>query len=365
MDFALDDEQGLVASTIRKLVERDLSRWAADADREGKPPERLLDIAGEVGFMLDAVPADSGGLLDGAYSHLVRALRGIELGRGCAAMAALLETNVEPALAVARWGSDAAKQALFDSLAGGGLATTAHDFLRKLTIEADGDGLRLRGQLGPVPALAAASHLLLLGYVGSEPVVLLLPTASATVNPVTPSGWRAARWADLVCEDARVPAELVLARGPAAIAASAHILAWYRVSLAARAIGVALQSMVHARTYAAERIQFDQPIGRFESIIRMRDENETAAAAARLLVLEAAWQIDRDLPTAQDIASRARDLAAQVVGRATIDAVQIYGGYGFVSDYPVEKQMRDARAFDVLAGNEGLARVLAERSREQ
>ncbi|HYU16269.1 MAG TPA: acyl-CoA dehydrogenase family protein, partial [Candidatus Acidoferrum sp.] len=115
----------------------------------------------------------------------------------------------------------------------------------------------------------------------------------------------------------------------------------------------------HAAAYGEDRIQFGRPIGRFESLARMRDENQTAIAAARLLVLQAAWEIDRGLPGAADSASRARDYAALVVTRATIDAVQIFGGYGFVNDYPVEKLMRDARAFEVLGGNEAFARVLA------
>jgi alkylation response protein AidB-like acyl-CoA dehydrogenase len=91
----------------------------------------------------------------------------------------------------------------------------------------------------------------------------------------------------------------------------------------------------------------------------MRDENQTAIAAARLLVLQAAWEIDRKLASCADTASRARDLAAATVTRATIDAVQIFGGYGFVNDFPVEKLMRDARPFEVLGGNEALSRVLA------
>src|SRR5690606_17438003 len=118
-------------------------------------------------------------------------------------------------------------------------------------------------------------------------------------------------------------------------------------------------AMRHARTYAAERIQFGQPIGRFESLVRLRDRSETAAAAARLLVLAAAAALDSNDPAAADTASRARDFAADLVARATIDAVQIFGGYGFVNDYPVEKLMRDARAYEVLLGNEAVSRALA------
>src|SRR5215813_2920347 len=104
MDFAPDDDQQLIVDTVRRFAERDLRAWAADADRAGAPPDRLAQVAGELGFFTDA--------LDAPYSHVTRALRGYELGRGCAALAALLECNVEPVLATSTWGSPAAKQAL-------------------------------------------------------------------------------------------------------------------------------------------------------------------------------------------------------------------------------------------------------------
>jgi alkylation response protein AidB-like acyl-CoA dehydrogenase len=80
------------------------------------------------------------------------------------------------------------------------------------------------------------------------------------------------------------------------------------------------------------------------------------------MALHAAWSIDTRAPAAGDVASRARVLAGDVVARATVDAVQIFGGYGFVNDYPVEKLMRDARAFEALHGDERLGRVLAARA---
>jgi alkylation response protein AidB-like acyl-CoA dehydrogenase len=157
----------------------------------------------------------------------------------------------------------------------------------------------------------------------------------------------------------RVPADFVLARGTAATAANTQVLAWARASLAARAAGVATAAMEHAGAYAAERVQFGQPIGTFEALIRLRDDALTTAGAARLCALHAAWAIDKGLPNAADLASRARVLAGDTVAKATIDAVQIFGGYGFVNDYPVEKLMRDARAFEALYGDERLGRVLA------
>jgi alkylation response protein AidB-like acyl-CoA dehydrogenase len=357
MDFRLDDEQDMIVQTIRRFADRDLRGWAADADRAGAPPERLHAQAAELGFFVDAVPAEHDGALDGAYSHTTRALRGFELGRGCAALAALLETNVEPALAVGAWGSPAAKAALFGSLGSGGLATFAHDSVGALEIEGSGE-LRVSGKLGPVPVLAVASHVL----VGARDAVFLLATDGLARQPITPSGWRAAKWATATLDGVRVPADFVLARGADAHDKLAEVLSWLRTSLAARAAGVATSAMEHAAAYARERVQFGQPIGTFESLIRLQDDALTGASAARLMALYAAWAIDTRAGNAADAASRARVQAGDVVARATVDAVQIFGGYGFVNDYPVEKLMRDARAFEALYGDERLGRVLAAKA---
>jgi len=352
MDFALDDDQQLIVDTVRRFAERELRTWAADADRAGAPPDRLATAASELGFGLDAVPADAGGLLEDRYSHLTRALRGFELGRGCAALAALLECNVEPALAAGAWGSDALKQALFEAMARGELATFVHDSRGALTV----DGDRITGKLGPAPALATASYVL----VGTRGLLAFVRGDACKREPITPSGWRAARWATATLEGVKL--EHVLARGDAADAALADVLAWARVSLAARAAGVATAAMEHADAYGKERVQFGQPIGKFESLIRLRDDAQTQTRAAHLVAMHAAWQIDHGIAAAHDSASRARVLAGDCVARATIDAVQIFGGYGFVNDYPVEKLMRDARAFEALHGDERLGRVLAQKA---
>ncbi len=360
MDFTLDGDQDLIVQTVRKFSDRDLRSWAADADRAGTAPDRLTTQGSELGFFLDAVPAEADGLLEGDYSHLTRALRGFELARGCPALAALLEVNVEPALAVGRWGSAAAKQALFASLAAGGLAALAHDSRGNLELADEGADLRVTGKLGPVPALATASYVL----VAAKDVLFLASTEGMKRDAITPSGWRAAKWATAQLTTHKIPADFVLARGAAAQAAIAEVLTWARASLAARAAGVAIAAMEYAEAYAKERIQFGQPIGQFESLIRLRDDAMTTASAAKLFALHAAWAIDKGLPSAYDLASRARVLAGDAVTRATIDAVQIYGGYGFVNDFPVEKLMRDARAFEALHGDERLGRVLAAKGKE-
>ena len=168
---------------------------------------RAADHRGErARLFLDAVPAEADGLLEGAYSPHDARVRGYELGRGCAALAALLETNVEPALAVGKWGSAAAKQALFASLASGGLATFAHD--SRGTLEVTGDAeLRVTGKLGPLPALGVATHVL----VAARDVLFLAQLGQR--DAITTSGWRAAKWGIAQLDGHRVPADFVLARG--------------------------------------------------------------------------------------------------------------------------------------------------------
>jgi len=198
--------------------------------------------------------------------------------------------------------------------------------------------------------------------VSTRELVALVPLDGVRRETIAPSGWRAAKWGIANFAASRIPAELVLARGAAAAEVTAKLLAWARVSLASRAAGVAAAAVEHAENYGKERVQFGQPIGTFESLIRLRDDALTGASAARLMALYAAWAIDTSAPNAPDAASRARVHAGDVVARATVDALQIFGGYGFVNDYPAEKLMRDARAFEALYGDERLGRVLAAKA---
>lgn len=358
MHFRLSDDQQMIVSTFRRYADVELRKVAADADREGKAPAGLLAAAREqLGLGLDAVPAEAGGLLEGSYGHLDRALRGIELGKGCPGLAALLEASVEPALAVGRWGSSPARDALFSALTSGGHAATAHDGARRLQVTAQGDGVVLAGELPAVPALAGASHLLVCAYLDGAPVIVLADTRRFEVAPHVPSPWRAAGWAAARFPTVAVEPAFVVARGDAA---ARELLAWWRASLAARACGAGEAALAHAAQYASERVQFGRPIGRFESLARLADWAETLVLGAKLIALRGAGLLDEgaDPDAAFDTVSRARDLAGNALSRATIDAVQIYGGYGFVNDFPVEKLMRDARAFEAVSGDEAFERVL-------
>ncbi len=364
MDLRLSHEEQLVVATFRRFADVEMRKVAAEADRLGAAPAGFERAAREqLGVGLDAVPLDAGGLCEGAYSHVARVLRGFELGRGCPALAALLEAPVDVALALGRFGRAGAR-AVLDAMAAGARATSASDGARRLVVKAAGDALVISGTLPAVPALAGASHLLLLAH-AEAPVVLLLDAASFAREPMVPSAWRAAAWARATLSEVRVPAERVLARGAAP---AREVLAWIRLSLSARAVGAGDAALAYAAAYAADRVQFGRPIGRFESLARLLDHGETLMLAARMMVLRAALLLDQSdgdaaREAACDAVSRARDFTTEALSRVSVDAVQVHGGYGFVNDFPVEKLMRDARAFDAVTGDEAFERVLARTAR--
>src|SRR5262249_27488081 len=178
--------------------------------------------------------------------------------------------------------------------------------------------------------------------VAMRELLALVPLDGIAREAIVPSGWRAARWATATLDAHRVPAAFILGRDGTAVTT---VATWAKTNLAARAAGVAAAAMEYAEAYGKDRVQFRQPIRMFESLTRMGDDSLTGVAAARWMALHAAWSIDTNQPNAADAASRARVIANDVVSKATIDGVQLYGGYGFVNDFPVEKLMRDARAF--------------------
>ena len=361
MDLRLSDEEQLVVATFRRFADVEMRKVAAEADRLGTAPAGFERGArDQLGVGPDAVPVDAGGLCEGAYSHVARALRGFELGRGCPALGALLEAPVDVALAAGRFGGGAAR-AVLGAIAAGGRATSASDDAGRLSLKGASDGaLVVSGVLPAVPALDGASHLLVVAH-AEAPVVLLLEAASFEQTPMVPSAWRAAAWARATLSEVRVPPENVLARGHGA---AREVLATIRLSLAARAVGAAEAALAHARRYASDRVQFGRAIGQFESLARLLDRGETLVTAARLMVLAAALLLDqaaddRARDAACDAVSRARDFTSEALSRVAVDAVQVHGGYGFVNDFPVEKLMRDARAFDAVTGDEAFERVLA------
>ncbi|MGD9956104.1 MAG: acyl-CoA dehydrogenase family protein [Candidatus Nanopelagicales bacterium] len=193
---------------------------------------------------------------------------------------------------------------------------------------------------------------------------LLAPAGTPGLSSAPPErkmGAKASRTAQVLLDGARVPAsQLIGAEGQGFKIALAALDAG-RLGIAACAVGLAQAALDAASAYSKERRQFGRAIGEFQGIAFMLADMATQVSAARALVLEAARRKDRGLPFSVE-AAKAKLFATDVAMKVTTDAVQVFGGYGYVEDFPVERYMREAKVLQIVEGTNQVQRMVIGRS---
>jgi alkylation response protein AidB-like acyl-CoA dehydrogenase len=183
----------------------------------------------------------------------------------------------------------------------------------------------------------------------------------SSAPPERKMGAKASRTAQVLLDSARVPAsQLVGVEGQGFKIALAALDAG-RLGIAACAVGLGQAAVDAATAYAKERRQFGRAIGDFQGISFMLADMATQVSAARALVLEAARRKDRGLPFSVE-AAKAKLFATDAAMRVTTDAVQVFGGYGYVEDFPVERYMREAKVLQIVEGTNQVQRMVIGRS---
>lgn len=355
MDFRLDGNEQMVQDLCLRFAREQLAEAGAEADRAGETPAELIAKGLELGLFLDAIPESAGGYLEGAYAHTQRALRLLALGRGCAGVAMRFEANTDFALGAAA--IDGAAVGLFSELADP-TAALACTVLSDANHPLELVGGKLRGKVGGVANAVGAAALLVVATddgQGTPFVAVVRPGAGVEVTPAGAMGLKAAAVGNVVFRDAAPVAAL---EGEVARPVIEAVRNGMRVLAGALAVGAAERALDDAAAYAEERVQFGQSIARFQSMARLIEENRAQLAAARWLVLAAAQALDHG-EAARSLCRQAAAVAGEAAVQAAIDAVQVYGGYGYVNDYPVEKVMRDVRTLTTLAGDGLREQVLA------
>jgi alkylation response protein AidB-like acyl-CoA dehydrogenase len=336
-DFSLPDELALVVDTTRELGRAHLAPHARDAEAaRGVSPDVAARFA-ETGLATLELPAS----LDGAgLGALARALVNEELGAADPGAALALDPLGPALYAVLEAGGEAAvRDHLVPLLAHPGsraLLVTARD----VRLEARGD--RLRGVVPWVPADRAD----LLVYATDDEVVLAREGIAA--KPVRGAGLRAAGASELTV-DAPVVARFLDGE------AVGEALARARLYAASLLLGVLRQAAEASRTYAMSRIAFGRPIAHHQALAFLIADMRTAVDGVRVLIQEAAWHLDEGNP-AESLAAAAFAEAIEASTFVGPNGIQIYGGHGFMQDYPVEKHMREARALGLLLGGYDAAR---------
>jgi acyl-CoA dehydrogenase len=175
-------------------------------------------------------------------------------------------------------------------------------------------------------------------------------------------GQRATDTSAFALNDVRVPAENLLGEEGDGFKIAMATLDFTRPGTAIGAVGVAQAAYEHAREYAKERVTFELPIAMHQAVGFMVADMATEIQAARLLCWQAAWLLDQGFGRDATLASSfAKRFAADTAMKVTTDAVQVFGGYGYIKEYPVEKLMRDAKLFQIYEGTSQIQRLVIAR----
>mgnify|MGYP000451122588 CR=1 FL=1 len=358
-----------IRELARQFAEAELrphvERW--DAERAIDPA--ALDQIAELGFYGMLVPEEFGGMGFDLPTYLA-ALE--ELAWGEPTVALLLSIHSAFGVrAILEHGSDEQKRRWLEPMARGEARACfalseadAGSDAGALTTSArrDGDGWVLAGEkkwvtygAGAQLAIVAART----GEPGAKGISLfLVPTDTdgwEVVGRESTMGLRPVDVSTVRLNDVRLGADALLGQEGRGFAYAMRGLDTGRLGIAAQAVGIARAALDHARRYADERRQFDQPLRNFEAIQFKLADMATRIAAARALLAEAAAR-----PTTQ-AASMAKLFASETAMFVSDEAVQIFGGYGYMRDYPVEKLMRDAKATEIYEGTNEIQRVVIAR----
>ena len=373
MDFEPLPEHEAFRRVVREFAEAELAPHAEEWDRTHTFPLEAVRKMGDLGLFGLPFPEEYGG--SGAdFTTLCIAIE--ELARVDQSVAITLEAGVGlGANPIYQFGSDAQRQRWLPDLAAG--RTLAAFGLTEAEAGSDAGATRTKAELDGDSGVINGSKAFITNS-GTPITALVIVTArtgpdeiSAIIVPagtegftVEPAyrkmGWHASDTHGLVFEDCRVPAENLLGERGQGFRQFLSILDDGRIAIAALAVGVAQACLDHSVSYASERATFGRPIGSNQAIAFKCADMEIAVNAARLLTYRAAWLKDQDRPFKQ-AAAVAKVYATEAAVTATRDAVQIFGGAGFLDEMPVARHYRDAKVLEIGEGTSEIQRLVISR----
>lgn len=373
--FDLSDEQKAIQKVAHQFAEKEIRPIAAGCDEEERYPEHFVETAFKAGLTYLYVPEEYGGQ---GMDFLTACIVGEELAWGCCGIATILGANnlgVTPLLLAGskeqkrKYLSDLtsrpslAAMALTEPEAGSDAAGV------KTTAKRDGDDYVLNGTKCFISNGGIAD--LTTVYASTDPSrgvrglsCFLVPGERQGIKggkKERKMGVRACVTSEVILEDCRVPAEDVLGEEGKGFKLAMMTLDKARVSVASNSVGIARAAMEDAVSYARERVQFGRPIGEFQAIQFMLADMATDIEAGRLMYLKAAWLETRGEPFTQE-AAMAKTFCSDMAMRVTTDVVQVFGGYGYMRDYPAEKYMRDAKINQIWDGTNQIQRIVMARA---
>ncbi len=371
MDFTFTEDQTAILEAVKEFCDEELAPKAQETDEAGAWPAENVKKLAELDLMGIPVPEEYGGL---GMDFLTWSAVGEELSRACTTTGAVYGAHALAVVPIMMFGSDEQKQKHLTPLATG--EKVGAFGLTEPGAGSDAAAVATKAEPDGTDYILNGSKIFISNGGEAEIYVIIATTdpsrgarglTAFIVEKGTPGfefGKDEKKMAfpslpnrELVFTDCRVPKENLLGRERAGFLVAMRTLGVGRIGMATGAVGVARAALEAAVPYTHQREQFGQPISNFQAIQFMVADMATEVDCARLLTWRAAWLKDQDKPFEKE-AAMAKLYASEVAMRTATKAVQIFGGYGYTTEFPVERYMREAKLFEIVEGTSEVQRMV-------
>jgi alkylation response protein AidB-like acyl-CoA dehydrogenase len=375
VDFELTREQALIRQSVREFAEREIAPRARHVDETGEFPAETFRKMGQLGLMGIPFPEEYGGAGGDSISA---ALAVEEVARACGSTALAYSAHMGLGSApIFLFGSEEQKQqflrpaaegkhmaafALTEPHAGSDAGAT------RTTARLEGGEWVINGSKMWITNAPVAGHLIVTTVTdpdkGKRGISALIVPAGApglSFGKHEPKmGLRGSVSTAVMFDNVRVPRENLLGERGRGFSQFLQVLDGGRIGIGAMAVGLAQAAFEAACAYARERTAFDRPIGGFQSVSNMIADMSAGLDAARLMVCQAAWLKDQGRPYSRQAAA-AKLMASEIGEKICRDAIQVFGGYGYSQEFPVERIYRDQRLLTIGEGTSEILRLVLAR----
>ncbi len=374
MDFSVSEEQQAFIDSARAFSEKMLAPNAAQWDEESFFSKDALRKAGELGFMGMYTPENAGGL---ALGRLDASLIVEELARGCTTTAAFLTIHNMATSMIGNYCSESVIDEWCPTLVSG--EKLASYCLTEPGAGSDAASLRSTAKRDGDDYVINGSKVFISGAGDTDVLVVMLRTSDNGARGITAllvpadaegvgygkkeakMGWNAQATRTITFDNVRVPVGNRLGEEGQGFAIAMTGLDGGRINIATCSVGTAQQALEEATAYVQERRQFDTAIADFQHTQFKLADMLTELVAARQMVRLAASKLDHKDPQASTYCAMAKRFATDVGFSVCNDALQLFGGYGYIREYPMERHVRDTRVHQILEGTNEIMRVIVAR----
>ncbi len=374
IDFSLTEEQKALQEMAREFAMKEMRPNAAKYDKGDEFSEDVMQKAFEVGFLTCTIPTEYGG---GGLSDIETVIISEELAAGCAGMYTTMMVNALAYTPIILFGTDEQKKKYLtpqtQKMSFASFCLTEREAgsdagAQKTKAKRVGDEYIINGSKCFISNGGIASLYVVFaltdpnkGARGMSAFIVPRDTPGITIGKEEDKmGHRASNTVELYFEDVKVPVENLLSKEGMGFIIAMKTLDKTRAPVGSAGVGVARTALEYAIEYAKTRQQFGKPIALFQNNAFKIAQMAMEINAARHLVWHAAWLIDEGKPCGKESAM-AKTFGSDVAMRVTNEALQIFGGYGYMRDYPMEKLMRDAKLLQIYEGTNEIQRLIISR----